>query len=300
MRTLSVFKRATITPIVAGLLAACAGGTQSAFNPSSQPASHHVGPLSTVSTIVGIRNDWTTTISGSGSALCWSISPGLPDVAGGSLSSPVTLSYNTLCDPITTLHITYTNGAVGGACTYNVLYNGRGFSYSVTQETLTDCSTEISPIASYNELLIYNFIPPTGKRMSQPANSVKQSAWKPQQARSSVKHLAWEPPTVDASNASAHTAYYHVRSSCSPPPWSPSSGSLAAGTVLHLTFSPNGNPCPYDAASIKADDGSGLPGNECDFVVDGTSIFLVNNSNTDCTISNEGSGTWAFVYKLIS
>ena len=282
-------------------LSACSGSFNPASQPASQPASRRVGPLATVSTIVGIENGWIATISGSGSATCWTISPGLPSVAGGSLSARVKLSFNTVCEPLANLVITYTNGAVGGACKFTVQYTGTGFSYKVTQDTLTDCSTEISPNSNYDELLIYNYIPPTGKRTSQPASvSAKRSAWKLQRGSSFAKHLIWEPPTVLASNASSQTAHFNVSSACNLPPWSPTSGSIPAGSVINIAFRPNGNPCSYDSASIKATDGSILPGNECDFVVDGTSIFLVNNSNTDCTIAPDGSDTWSFVYKLIS
>lgn len=120
------------------------------------------------------------------------------------------------------------------------------------------------------------------------------------QNSSSVRHLIWEPPPVTASNASDQTATFVVSSACDPVPWSPSSGSIQAGSAKDLNFEPNGNPCSYQAASIKAHDPSAATADECDLVVVGNNIDVVNNSNTDCQLNNLGSGKWGFVYKLIS
>lgn len=121
-----------------------------------------------------------------------------------------------------------------------------------------------------------------------------------QQAVSAVKPLVWEPPTVVASNASDHTAHFNVTSPCDPPPWSPTSGTIAAGSAILIVFSPNGNPCSYQTATIKATDGSGVTANECDVLVVGGNIFLINNSNTNCTLGNPAPDKWAVSYSLIS
>lgn len=117
---------------------------------------------------------------------------------------------------------------------------------------------------------------------------------------SSVKPMIWEPPTVVASNGSTHTASFAVSSACNPVPWSPSSGVIQAGSTATLTFTPNGNPCPYQSATIKADDTLGIPANECDLLVIGSNIDVVNNSNTNCSLTFLGSATWGFGYKLLS
>lgn len=144
------------------MLAACNGGVSSSFSPLSSisNARHHVGPLATVSTFVGIKNDWIQTIVGSGSAPCWTISPKLPSVAPGDLSAPVTLSYNTLCVTPANLPITYGPGpAATSNCTFTVAYNGTSFTYSVTQGTNTACTATPSPNTHYDEFLTYAQVP---------------------------------------------------------------------------------------------------------------------------------------------
>lgn len=121
------------------------------------------------------------------------------------------------------------------------------------------------------------------------------------QSQASVKKTStWEPPPVIASNASDRTVFYTVSSACIPVPYTPSSGTLHTGSVVPLSFEPNGNPCSYQSVSIKATDNSGAPGDECDLVVDGYNIFVVNHTNTNCGLSYVGDGAWSFPYKLIS
>lgn len=147
----------------------CNGSTPSALTPaiSSAPnASHHGGPLTTVSTIVGIKNDWIATVVGSGSAPCWGISPSLPAVKPGDLSAPVTLSYTPLCPTPGTLLITYGPGpASTNSCTFNVSYNGTRFNYTVTQGTDTTCTATPSADTHYDEILTYDQILPSAKHI---------------------------------------------------------------------------------------------------------------------------------------
>lgn len=151
------------------ILAACSGGAQTPINPtiSSSSSANRIGPLTTVSTTVGIKNNWIATISGSGSAMCWNISPGLPSVAGfGHLSGPVTLSYTPLCPTPSTLAIVYGppgTSSTGADCTFGVSYNGTAFQYTVAQGTSTMCSVSPSPISGYDEILSYAQKGPAGK-----------------------------------------------------------------------------------------------------------------------------------------
>jgi hypothetical protein len=146
------------------MLAACSGGAPAPFSPAgsaSTGASHHGQPLATVSTIVGIKNDWLQTIVGSGSVPCWTISPKLPSVAPGNLSAPITLSYNTLCASPANLAITYGPGPpTTSSCTFTVAYNGTSFSFSVTQGSNTACTAQPSPNTHYDEFLTYAQGPP--------------------------------------------------------------------------------------------------------------------------------------------
>lgn len=142
------------------MLAACSGAGQMPANAptSSSSGAHHGGPLTTISTIVGIRNDWIATIHGSGSATCWTISPSLPSVGPfGDLSGPITLSYTPLCPGLSTLPITYGPGGSSTAaeCTFNVSSNGTSFFYTVAQGSGTACSVAPSPTTGYDEILTY-------------------------------------------------------------------------------------------------------------------------------------------------
>jgi hypothetical protein len=153
---------------VAAILTGCSAAAQMPANPatSSSSSAHRVGPLTTVSTIVGIRNDWIATIHGSGSATCWTISPGLPSVGPfGDLSGPITLSYTPLCPGLSTLPITYGPGSSTAAeCTFNVSSNGTSFSYSVAQGSSTACTVAPSPTTGYDEVLTYAQRGPDSKR----------------------------------------------------------------------------------------------------------------------------------------
>jgi len=151
------------------LTAACSNGTGSSLNPSGSSASsaaHHATPLDSATTRVGIKNNWTSTIAGSGSARCWTISPSLPDVGAGKLSNPVTLTYDLTCAFLSVLPITYgpPNGAAATQCTFEISYQGK-FVYTVDNGSLTTCSVQPSSIAAYNEILIYNMIPPSVKHV---------------------------------------------------------------------------------------------------------------------------------------
>jgi hypothetical protein len=115
----------------------------------------------------------------------------------------------------------------------------------------------------------------------------------------SAKRLIWEPPPVVASNGSSHTVSFLVSSQCNPVPYSPSSGIIHGGSVIPIDFEPNGNPCSYQSVTIKAND-NGTPGDECDLLVVGDNIDVINYSNTDCGLAYLGSGTWGFTYKLVS
>lgn len=154
----------------AGLLASCGGGAAGIATPgSSTSGASRVHPQTTVSTIVGIKNDWISTISGNGSAPCWSISPGLPNVGGfGQLSGPITLSYTPLCPSPGGLQITYgpEGTSTSADCTFNVSYDGTSFVYSVNQGSGTKCSVGPSADTKYDEILTYAQIGPDNKRLT--------------------------------------------------------------------------------------------------------------------------------------
>jgi hypothetical protein len=148
-------------------VAGCSGGAQAPVNPTASSSSsvRHVGPPTTVTRVVGIKNDWVMMIIGSGSAMCWSISPSLPSVGAGDLSDPVTLSYTPLCPSPSTLPITYGPGPSSTAdCIFHVGYNGTAFTYSVTQGVDTACTATPSSFTRYDEILTYNLIPPGVKQ----------------------------------------------------------------------------------------------------------------------------------------
>jgi hypothetical protein len=152
----------------AALVAACSGGPQSLLNasgPLASSASVRAKGADTVSTVVGIKNDWTNTILGAGSATCWSISPSLPSVGAGDLSDPITLSYTPSCPATSTLKIVYgpeTNPA--SDCTFNVTSNGTTFTYTVTQGADTACTVAPSASSRYDEILTYAQLTPGLKK----------------------------------------------------------------------------------------------------------------------------------------
>lgn len=163
----SAFAVATLATLA--IVAGCSGSSQTALNPTAPSSSsmQRIGPSTTVSTVVGIKNDWIATISGSGSAPCWSISPGLPTVGPfGDLSGPVTLSYTPLCPTPGTLGITYgpPSGSSASQCTFTISYNGANFLYTVTQGGSTACSVAPSASTRYDEILTYAQKGPDSKR----------------------------------------------------------------------------------------------------------------------------------------
>jgi|HubBroStandDraft_2_1064218.scaffolds.fasta_scaffold218657_1 hypothetical protein len=150
--------------IIAGCSSTAAGPTTSG---SSIPNVSRVQPATSVSTVIGIKNDWISTISGTGSAQCWNISPGLPNVGGfGQLSGKITLTYTPLCPSPGGLQITYgpEGTSTSADCTFNVNYNGSAFTYSVIQGSGTNCSVGPSPTTGYDEILTYAQIGPDVKR----------------------------------------------------------------------------------------------------------------------------------------
>jgi hypothetical protein len=167
--TLPQSQLAIVTVATLTILAGCSGSAQAPVNPATAPFSsaHRIGLLTTVSTMIGIRNDWIATIHGSGSAPCWTISPGLPSVgAFGKLSGPITLSYTPLCPGRSTLSITYGPGGSGTSanCTFNVSSDGTNFFYAVTQGSGTACTVGPSVTAGYDEILTYAQQGPDAKR----------------------------------------------------------------------------------------------------------------------------------------
>jgi hypothetical protein len=160
--------RVLIAVAAVGIIAGCSGAAQGPGGTgSSVPIASHVQPQTSVSTVIGIRNDWIATISGSGSAQCWNISPGLPDVGGfGQLSGKVTLTYTELCPSPGGLAIAYgpEGTSTSADCTFTVNYTGTMFTYSVMQGSGTKCSVGPSPMTGYDEILTYAQIGPDAKR----------------------------------------------------------------------------------------------------------------------------------------
>lgn len=141
---------------VAALAAGCNGPTSSLGSPGADGPSSHVHPLQTVSTRVAIYNSGTVTISGTGSAACWSISPGLPNVPAGEYSSPITLTFNLDCVATNKLDITYGPTIIADEdCTFETTYNN-GFTYKAVNSVLTDCSVSPSKNVSYDELFSWD------------------------------------------------------------------------------------------------------------------------------------------------
>lgn len=154
--------------VAAAFLIAGCGAAQGPLAPSG-PAianrSHNVKPLDGASTEVDIQNSWTASIAGSGSADCWTISPGLPIVGAGDIAGPVTLTYSpsTICGVPSAIAISYGPAAFTGAkCTFYVTYDV-SFSFSVTQSGNTDCSIEYPPVG-VNAILTYDQKATSGRR----------------------------------------------------------------------------------------------------------------------------------------
>ena len=162
------FVRRAIAFSSIAIIVGCSGGQQgSGSSGSLMPTASRVQPQTSVSTVIGIKNDWISTISGSGSAQCWNISPGLPNVGGfGQLSGKITLTYTPLCPSPGALQITYGPEGTGATadCAFNINYTGSIFTYSVNQGSGTKCSVGPSPTTGYDEILTYAQIGPSEKR----------------------------------------------------------------------------------------------------------------------------------------
>lgn len=145
-----MLKKALSIP-VAALLIGC--GPQQGLSVANSAANGapYATHLTDPSTQVDIQNNWTASIAGSGSANCWTISPGLPIVGAGDTAGPITLTYSftTGCPIPSALGITYGPAAVTGQrCTFYTTYNASGFSFSVTQTGNTACSIKYPPTVS--------------------------------------------------------------------------------------------------------------------------------------------------------
>jgi hypothetical protein len=120
----------------------------------------------------------------------------------------------------------------------------------------------------------------------------------PSQAAHIVRPQAWEPPPVLALNYSGKTETLDVTSPCLSSPWSPTSGSIPPGSNSGITFEPNGTLCPNESATIHAGS-DGVAANECDLLVVGYNIDVINYAATDCYLYYNGS-IWVFEYELSS
>jgi hypothetical protein len=152
---------------VALIVAGCSSA-QTPLSPSGSAPnnlSRHAGPLD-ASTQVDIQNAWIAAIAGSGSADCWTISPGLPIVDAGDIAGPITLTYHPSisCGIPSSIGIKYGPAAVTGArCSFYVVYDV-SFSFSVTQSSDTDCTIKYPPTVS--AIFTYNQLSPQRKRNS--------------------------------------------------------------------------------------------------------------------------------------
>jgi hypothetical protein len=265
-----------------------AAEAQTPINPtaSSSSSAHRGGPLTTVATIVGIKNDWISTISGSGSATCWSISPSLPSVGPfGDLSGPVTLSYTPLCPTPSTLPITYGPGASAAAeCTFTVSYNGTAFQYIVTQGTSTACSVAPSPISGYDEILTYAQKGPAGKRSVGPHSAQIGAAQHSHRIRDAATSTS---VTIDNSYGS-EIVKEGESSAClsgSPPSTVPANSTSSPFSVSYV------GTCASDTGFFDVTYGidNGAADDACKFNVNYTvstgtfSYSVTNNANTNCS-----------------
>jgi hypothetical protein len=147
-----VMLKQALSTTTAALFVGC--GAQpglSAANSAAISSSPHTTRLADPSVQVDIQNNWTASIAGSGSASCWTISPGLPIVGAGDTAGPITLTYNftTGCPIPSALGITYGPAAfTGERCTFYTTYNASGFTFSVTQTDNTACSIKYPPMVS--------------------------------------------------------------------------------------------------------------------------------------------------------
>lgn len=116
----------------AALVSACDSGTPSGSGPLSPNArASHVRHSILLSTIVQFHNAGSSTISATGSAPCWTVSPSpLPSVASGESSGPVTLNYDTSClNGTNEIRITYAPSPQAAGCTF-ITYYEFGWGYS--------------------------------------------------------------------------------------------------------------------------------------------------------------------------
>lgn len=155
---------------VAAIVAGCTSGSQTALGPNqpNQPGamqSHRISPLQTVSTRVRINNFASFTIYGSGSAMCWSISPTpLPSVAPSGNSAPITLTYDEACVTPSSLGITYGPLTTPQSCKFITSFGSSGFSYTVDNSVHTACTATPSTSALVNEYFNYKTASSTSRR----------------------------------------------------------------------------------------------------------------------------------------
>jgi hypothetical protein len=124
----------------------CDAGSGSSIGsgPIGTQAQSRAHPSVFVSTSVEFKNDSSTTITGSGSATCWSISPSLPTLSAGHLSGDITLGYDTTCiNGPNHLDITY-GPTSGPYCTFVTTYASGHFTYEADNSPLTACTATAS------------------------------------------------------------------------------------------------------------------------------------------------------------
>jgi hypothetical protein len=138
--------------VAAAVVAACS----STSGPAGSGSVLQSRPSVVEMTTVAIYNSGSSTIYGSGSSTCWTASPSpWPSVAPSGYSKVVTLTYDTTCinGPD---YIAATYGPPSGPdCTFTTTYHA-GFSYSATNNFLTDCTATPSGNAAFNELFSYD------------------------------------------------------------------------------------------------------------------------------------------------
>jgi hypothetical protein len=141
---------------IAAIVAGCTSATPTGVGIPSAAHSRGVRHLVLETTTVKFYNSGSSTIYGSGSATCWSVSPTpLPSIGPGNYSGVIDLSYDTACvgGPD---HIDISYGPSGGpSCLFTTTYNA-GFSYSVSNNPLTDCTATASGAPIFKELFSYD------------------------------------------------------------------------------------------------------------------------------------------------
>jgi hypothetical protein len=141
----------------AAITAGCSTGSAPSMNSGvgTQPQTRNgAHSLVFVRTNVRFKNAGSTTISGSGSSTCWSISTPLPFLSGGQLSSTIELGYDTTCiGGSDQLDISY-GPASGPDCTFVTTYDA-GFTYQAVNSELTACTATASGNPTFDELYTY-------------------------------------------------------------------------------------------------------------------------------------------------